>query len=59
VRTDLDVDCLIPLSEAADQVLDDRLVRLGELTPEKLQAHAKLSFDTFYRLLLPDQRAAT
>jgi AcrR family transcriptional regulator len=53
VRTDLDLETLIAIVEAADHALDERFMLQGDLTPEKLQAHSRVVLDTLKRLLLP------
>ena len=55
VRTDLDIDSLIAVVEAADQALDERFLIRGDLTPERLQAHSNLVVDTLRRLLEPSK----
>ncbi|MGO9831317.1 MAG: TetR/AcrR family transcriptional regulator [Myxococcaceae bacterium] len=58
VRTDIDLDWLLAIAEAADQAVDERLLSKGELTSEALQEHARLALDTFRRLVEPRRRAA-
>ena len=53
VRTDIDVEWLLAITEAADQAVDERLLRREKLTPEDLREHARIVFDTFRRLVEP------
>jgi AcrR family transcriptional regulator len=53
VRTDIDLEWLLAITEAADQAVDERLVAQRAVTPEALQEHARMAFDTFRRLVEP------
>jgi AcrR family transcriptional regulator len=58
VRTDLDIETLIKVVEGADHALDETLLARGDLTPEKLKAHAMVVLDTLRRLLQPAPTAS-
>jgi AcrR family transcriptional regulator len=53
VRTDIDVDWLLAITEAADQAVDERLLTGGELTAEALREHTRVVLDTYRRLVEP------
>jgi AcrR family transcriptional regulator len=53
VRKDIDIDWLLSITEAADQAVDERLLRLEKLTEAELREHARIVFDTFRRLVAP------
>jgi AcrR family transcriptional regulator len=53
VRTDIDVDWLIAITTAADQAVDERLLSLGNPSPDELREHARIAIDTFRRLAEP------
>lgn len=55
VRTDIEVDGLLAITEAADQAVDERLLKVtgDHLTPDDLQEHVRLVVDTFRRLVEP------
>jgi AcrR family transcriptional regulator len=53
IRTDVDVDWLLAITEAADQAVDERLLIRGELTPDHLREHVRMVVDTFRRLVEP------
>jgi AcrR family transcriptional regulator len=53
VRKDIDVDWLLSIAAAADQAVDERLLRLEKLTEADLREHARVVFDTFQRLVAP------
>jgi len=53
VRTDLPVDALVRLLEANDAALDNIFLSLhAAVTPESIDRHTQLVFDTFKRLLV-------
>jgi len=55
VRTDLPVDVLIRLLEANDAALDGIFLSMhAEATPETMERHMRLVFDTFRRLLVAE-----
>jgi AcrR family transcriptional regulator len=51
VRTDIDVDWLLSITEAADQAVDERFFGHGEPTPETLREHGRVALDVFRRLV--------
>jgi AcrR family transcriptional regulator len=53
VRSDLDIDLLISILQAADAALDEHLLNRWEVDPEALREHGRLAFDTVRRLLEP------
>jgi AcrR family transcriptional regulator len=53
VRTDIDVDWLLSITEAADQAVDERLLSRGPPSPDDLREHARVVVDTFRRLVEP------
>jgi hypothetical protein len=53
VRTDIDLDWLLAITEAADQAVDERLLSTSHLGPDELREHARVAFDTFRRLAAP------
>jgi AcrR family transcriptional regulator len=53
VRTDIDLDWLLAITEAADQAVDERLLSTSHLGPDELREHARVAFDTFRRLASP------
>ena len=58
IRSDLPVDVLVRLLEANDSVLDGIFVAAhAKVTREVLDAHARLVFDTFKRLLIAEPAA--
>jgi AcrR family transcriptional regulator len=59
VRTDIDLEWLLTITEAADQAVDERLLLQGELSPDGLREHARVAFDTFRRLAEPPRDHTT
>ena len=55
VRTDIDVDWLLAITEAADQAVDERLLARAEIRPGDFEEHARVAMDTFRRLVEPRQ----
>jgi AcrR family transcriptional regulator len=53
VRTDIDIEWLLAITEAADQAVDERLLSYEKITQEHLKEHARIAFDTFRRLAEP------
>ena len=53
VRTDLEIDRLLPLIRAADAALDEPLMARSDVTAEDLEEHGRLVIDTLRRLLVP------
>jgi AcrR family transcriptional regulator len=53
VRTDVEVDWLLAVTEAADQAVDERFLARGTPTEEAIGEHTRLAFDTFRRLVEP------
>lgn len=57
VRTDVSVEWLVSLLQAADEVMDQGAFEQAEhADATQLHAHADLAFDTFQRLLAPRER---
>jgi AcrR family transcriptional regulator len=53
VRTDIDIEWLLAITEAADQAVDEHLLTDGHLTPDNLREHTRMVVDTFRRLAEP------
>jgi AcrR family transcriptional regulator len=53
LRTDIDVDWLLAITEAADQAVDERLLTDRQLTADDLREHTRIVLDTFRRLAEP------
>jgi AcrR family transcriptional regulator len=53
VRTDIDVEWLLAITEAADQAVDERLLSHGTPSPDDLRQHTRIVVDTFRRLVEP------
>jgi len=53
VRTDIDVDWLLRITEAADQAVDEHLLARAEIGPGEFEEHGKVALDTFRRLVEP------
>jgi AcrR family transcriptional regulator len=53
IRTDIDVDWLLAITEAADQAVDERLLASPALGPADFEEHVRVVMDTFRRLAEP------
>lgn len=58
VRTDLSVELLVALLQAADEVLDREAYHAADGDEAALERHAALAVDTFRRLMEPPRAAA-
>ena len=53
IRTDIDIEWLLAITQAADQAVDEHLLIGGHLTPDDLREHTRMVVDTFRRLAEP------